>query len=109
MNETAIQIEATDRNSAIDVESLRYKFNELGIEFLKQHDDIYDIDALLRVWHDTRLPEFEILKRLPPGVVIRRLPTPDERLAYKIEGGAVYAASIGEDGDLVSCFEYEDN
>ena len=104
MNETVVQIEASDRNHRIDMEDLRLKLDELGIEFMHQREDIYDVEALLRTWRDNRLREFEILRRLPRGVSIRRPATPDERLAYGLKGNAIYIAFIGEDNTLNSDF-----
>ena len=105
-NETVVQIETSDRNHRIDVEDLRLKLDELGIEFMHQREDIYDVEALLRTWRDNRLREFEILRRLPRGVSIRRPATADERLAYGIKGDATYLAFIDNDGDLASEFEF---
>ena len=105
MNETVVQIETSDRNHRIDMEDLRLKLDELGIEFMHQREDIYDVEALLRTWRDNRLREFEILKRLPRGVSIRRPATPDERLAYGLKGNAIYVGLIDEDGTLCSGFD----
>ena len=105
MNETVVQIEASDRNHRIDMEDLRLKLDELGIEFMHQREDIYDVEALLRTWRDNRLREFEILRRLPRGVSIRRPATPDERLAYGLKGNAIYIAFIDEDNTLNSDFD----
>ena len=106
MNETVVQIEATDRNRRIDIEELRKEVDDIGIAYLKQTEDICDVNAYKRVWYDTRIPEFEQLKRRPLGSVIRRPPTPDERLAYGIAGNATYVASVDKDGALVSWFEF---
>ena len=106
MNETVVQLEATDRNRRIDIEELRKEVDDIGIAYLKQTEDICDVNAYKRVWSDTRLQEFENLKCRPPGGVIRRPPTPDERLAYGIEGNATYVASVDKDGALVSWFEF---
>ena len=105
MNETVVQIETSDRNHRIDMEDLRLKLDELGIEFMHQREDIYDVEALLRTWRDNRLREFEILRRLPRGVSIRRPATPDERLAYGLKGNAIYIAFIDEDNTLNSDFD----
>ena len=104
MNETVVQIETSDRNHRIDMDDLRLKLDELGIEFMHQREDIYDVEALLRTWRDNRLREFEILRRLPRGVSIRRPATPDERLAYGLKGNAIYIAFIDEDNTLNSDF-----
>lgn len=105
MNETTVQMEDTELNQQIDMEELRSKLDELGIEFMRQHDDVYDIEALLRTWRDKRLEEFQVLKLLPRGVAIRRPATLDERLAYGLRGEPTYLAYIDKDGDLTSCFE----
>ena len=105
MNETVVQIETSDRNHRIDMDDLRLKLDELGIEFMHQREDIYDVEALLRTWRDNRLREFEILRRLPRGVSIRRPATPDERLAYGLKGNAIYIAFIDEDNTLNSDFD----
>lgn len=107
MNETVVQIEASDRNHRIDMEDLRLKLDDLGIEFMHQREDIYDVEALLRTWRDNRLREFAILRRLPRGVSIRRPATPDERLAYGLKGNAFYIAFIDKDDTLNSCFDDE--
>ena len=107
MNETVVQIETSDRNHRIDMDDLRLKLDELGIEFMHQREDIYDVEALLRTWRDNRLREFEILRRLPRGVSIRRPATPDERLAYGLKGNAFYIAFIDKDDTLNSCIEDE--
>ena len=107
MNETEVHIDVTDQNQQIDIEDLRLKLDEIGIEFFDQREDIYDIEALLRTWRDHRLREFEILRRLPRGVSIRRPATPDERLAYGLKGNAFYIAFIDKDGTLNSCIEDE--
>lgn len=106
MNETAVQIQATDKNQQIDMMDLRCNLDELGITYLKQTEDICDVNAYKRVWCDTRIPEFEQLKSRPLGSVIRRPPTPDERQAYGIEGNATYVASVDKDGALISWFEF---
>lgn len=106
MSETVVQIEATPRNTKIDIESLQLKLDKLGIDFLYQREDIYDPDALFRTFRDKRLKEFEGLKGAPKGVKLRRPPTVDERLAYGLKGDATYIAFIDEDGDFASGFEF---
>ena len=106
MNETVVQIEATNRNHQIDLKSLQLKLDAIGIEYMYQREDIYDPDALFRTFRDKRLKEFEGLKGAPKGVKLRRPPTVDERLAYGLKGDATYIAFIDEDGDFASGFEF---